>query len=79
MRIEVRAEWDPEARVWVAESKDVPGLITEAHDTDTLSQKLSVLIPELLLENKCSLPERDGCLEVSIKYSGTDRLHLAAA
>jgi hypothetical protein len=78
MRIEVRAEWDPEARVWVATSEDVPGLITEAHDADVLSQKLSLLIPELLVENNCSLPERDGCLEVSIKYRRTDQLHLAA-
>ncbi|MGH9394255.1 MAG: DUF1902 domain-containing protein, partial [Terriglobales bacterium] len=28
MSIRVRATWDPEARVWVAESDDVPGLVT---------------------------------------------------
>lgn len=29
-QITVRATWDDEAGVWVAESDDVPGLITEA-------------------------------------------------
>ena len=30
----VRAEWDEEARVWVATSDDVPGLATEALTMD---------------------------------------------
>lgn len=25
----IRAEWDNEARVWVASSEDIPGLVTE--------------------------------------------------
>jgi len=29
-KIQVKAFWDSDARVWVAESDDVPGLITEA-------------------------------------------------
>ena len=28
----VRAEWDEEAKVWVATSDDVPGLVTEAEE-----------------------------------------------
>jgi predicted RNase H-like HicB family nuclease len=51
LKIEVRAEWDPEARVWVATSDDVPGLATEAETLDLLQQKLSVMIPELLEAN----------------------------
>ena len=42
------AKWDDEAKVWVATSEDVPGLITEARSMDTLVQKLETLIPELL-------------------------------
>lgn len=49
--IEVRAEWDPEAKVWVATSDDVPGLATEAETVEALHKKLSVMIPELLEAN----------------------------
>ena len=37
-----------EAGVWVATSDDVPGLVTEAESLDVLSDKLKVLVPELL-------------------------------
>ena len=49
--IQVRAFWDEEAKVWVAESDDVPGLVTEAESVDQLVEKLKILIPELLLAN----------------------------
>ena len=47
----VRAEWDEEAKVWVATSDDVPGLVTEAETMEELYSKLEVMIPELLAEN----------------------------
>ena len=47
----VRAFWDSEANVWVAESDDVPGLITESDNMEHLITKLHTLIPELLEEN----------------------------
>ena len=50
-QITVNAEWDPEAKVWVATSDDVPGLITEADTIEALAEKLSVMIPELLEAN----------------------------
>ena len=50
-QITVNAEWDPEAKVWVATSNDVPGLVTEADTIETLTEKLSVMIPELLEAN----------------------------
>ena len=40
----VRAEWDEEARVWVATSDEVPGLTTEAGTLETLIEKLKVII-----------------------------------
>lgn len=46
--IVVKAEWDPEAEVWVATSDDVPGLATEAATPAELEAKLHVMIPELL-------------------------------
>ena len=47
----VRAEWDEEARVWVATSDDVPGLATEEETLESLVDKLKGLIPELLEAN----------------------------
>ena len=47
----VRAEWDDEARVWVATSDDVPGLATEEDTLESLVEKLKGLIPELLEAN----------------------------
>lgn len=47
----VRAEWDDEARVWMATSDDVPGLATEAETVESLIEKLRVMIPELLEAN----------------------------
>ena len=45
---EIRAQWDSEACVWVAESADVPGLVAEADSPNALVHKLRTLIPELL-------------------------------
>ena len=50
-KVSVSASWDDEAKVWVAESDDVQGLVTEADTLDALLAKLRVLIPELLEEN----------------------------
>ena len=49
--LRITAFWDDEAKVYVAESEDVPGLVTEADTVSALVQKLKVLIPELLEEN----------------------------
>jgi predicted RNase H-like HicB family nuclease len=46
--IVVRAVWDPEAGVWVAESEDVPGLVAEAESIEALEVKLPGLIQDLL-------------------------------
>lgn len=51
MKIIVRAIWDAEAQVWVAESENVPGLATEADTIEALTAKLRNLIPELLILN----------------------------
>jgi len=48
--IVVKATGDPEAGVWVAESGDVPGLVTEAETLDSLTEKLPGLIQDLLNE-----------------------------
>lgn len=60
---EIRAQWDPEGGVWVAESEDVPGLIAEGDSPNILTQKLRILIPELLELN-------------GVRTGGTGRFHV---
>ncbi len=48
----IRAEWDEEARVWVATSDDVAGLATEEPTLEELVEKLKIIIPELLDANQ---------------------------
>ena len=49
--LEIRAVWDDEANVWVADSNDMPGLIAEAATLESLVAKLETLIPELMKLN----------------------------
>lgn len=63
----VQARWDPEAEVWVAESEDVPGLVTEAESPNALARKLRVLIPELL-ELNGQLEPGGGPVEFVARY-----------
>ena len=57
--IQVTAIWDEEAHVWVAESEDVPGLITEAGTLEQLVSKLESMVPELLELNGISLGQQE--------------------
>jgi predicted RNase H-like HicB family nuclease len=68
----VQATWDEEAKVWVAESEDVPGLVTEAESPEALLNKLRVLVPELLELNGC-LPSNEKSVEVVIRYQREER------
>lgn len=47
----VTAFWDDEAKVWVATSDDVPGLVTEARTLDALVERVHAVAPELLDDN----------------------------
>ena len=68
----VQAAWDDEAKVWVAESEDVPGLATEAASPEALLNKLRVLVPELLEVNG-RLPSNEKSVEVIIRYQREER------
>ena len=52
----IDAFWDIESGVWVATSDDVLGLATEAPTIEQLTQKLHIMIPELIQANQL-LPE----------------------
>lgn len=72
----VFATWDPDAGVWVAESEDIPGLITEAASVDALRAKLDDIIPVLLEENDgVDLPE----VPISIMWKTTQTVRLNRA
>jgi len=47
----IRAEWDSDASIWSASSDDVVGLATEADSIEVLFNKLSSMLPELMLLN----------------------------
>ena len=47
----VSAAWDDEAKVWVATSDDLPGLVTEARTLDALVERVHAVAPELLDDN----------------------------
>jgi predicted RNase H-like HicB family nuclease len=49
--LEIRAQWDDEARVWIATSEDVPGLCVQADTFEELVETAAALAPELLAAN----------------------------
>jgi hypothetical protein len=55
----VRAEWDDEAKVWVASSTDIAGLAAEAATLEELRDNVLVMVEELAGLNGISsdLPE----------------------
>lgn len=44
----IRMDWDGEARVWIATSEDVPGLVLEDASKETLMERVKIAIPELM-------------------------------
>ena len=46
--IVIRADWDPEASVWVATSTDIDGLTTEAETFEALQSKVLTMVGELI-------------------------------
>jgi hypothetical protein len=72
--------WDDEAGVWVAESEDVPGLVTEAPTIERLVAKLQVMIPELLeLNAPGGLGDSTAELTFRVKAERTARIAARAA
>jgi hypothetical protein len=46
--ITINARWDAEARVWIATSDDVPGLVVEADTWPTMIEEVRLVLPDLL-------------------------------
>ena len=48
MEYVINLVWDSEAAVWIATSKDIPGLVLESGSFDALLERVRFTIPELL-------------------------------
>lgn len=44
----IRANYDPEARVWYATDGDIPGLAADAETLELLAAKAGAMLPDLL-------------------------------
>jgi hypothetical protein len=45
--IGIQAYWDDEAKVWIASSNDVPGLVIEAPTWADVIREIELVLPEL--------------------------------
>ena len=68
--IVITADWDPEAGVWVATTRDLRGLVTEAETLEALRAKLPGMILDLLEE----AGEADLPASIEIIARASDRL-----
>ncbi|HUC18788.1 MAG TPA: DUF1902 domain-containing protein [Acetobacteraceae bacterium] len=50
--------WDDEAKVYVATSDDLPGLVAEAETIPLLENEMRALVPDLLALNKVAHSSR---------------------
>jgi len=44
----IRAEYDPEAKVWWTSDSDIPGLAVDAETVEALAAKVGAILPDLL-------------------------------
>ncbi len=50
-RLQVRADWNHDAKVWAVTATDVPGLAGEADTLEALAAKLETVAPQILEAN----------------------------
>ena len=67
----VQAIYDPEARVWWAESEDLPGLVSEAPTLDAMIDRVMAVAGELLAANGTPV------VGVSLQFSVTRQVEPA--
>ena len=67
--IVVHADWDADAGVWVATTRDLRGLVTEAETMEALRAKLPGMIRDLLEEYEITDPPAS--IEIIARASDT--------
>jgi hypothetical protein len=73
----VKAEWDPEASVWVAHSDDVPGLAAESRTLELLRPKVLAMIADLIEANNMHVQLSE--IPVHIMTHSLDRMIVSPA
>lgn len=48
MDCKVKMLWDSDAKVWIAKSDDLQGLVLESNSFDALIERVKYIVPELL-------------------------------
>lgn len=70
----VHVTWDDEAKVLVATSNDIPGLVAEAETWDQLRADVLALAPVLLRENR--IIEEEAVSDVPVHLMASELLSL---
>lgn len=71
--VTIDAAWDEEAKVWIATSDDIPGLVVETDSWGAMVAEVPVVIDELLdVRGDQARPRR-------LTFKAEQRLDLAAA
>ncbi len=73
----VKAEWDPEASVWVAQSDDAPGLVAESASLEKLRPKVLAMISDLIELNNMQVQLSE--IPVHIVTHSLDRMLVSPA
>ena len=68
----IDAQWDDEARVWIATSADAPGMVVEAPSWAQMIEEVRLALPDLL-----DLDER-ATRQISLTFKAETHLNLAA-
>ena len=69
----IQARWDCAAKVWLATSEDVPGLVIEAETWPSMIEEARLILPDLLaLAGRPISP-------LSLTFRAEERLDLAGA
>jgi hypothetical protein len=69
--IQIDAQWDDEARVWIATSRDAPGLVVEAESWQSMIDEVRSVLPDLLELNEVAAGD------VSLTFKAETHLALA--
>jgi hypothetical protein len=64
------ADWDDDAKVWYAVSRDDIGLVTEAATLDSLRARVAVILPELIELDAGQEAEFDLVVHSAIQHAG---------
>jgi Domain of unknown function (DUF1902) len=67
------ARWDAEAKVWIATSDDVPGLVVEADSWPAMIEETKLVLPELM--ELAGAPGDD----LSLTFRAEEHLELAGS